>query len=241
MTEGVRLQKVLAAAGVASRRACEVMISDGRVEVNGTVVTEQGLRVDPDRDVVRVDGSRIPPPRRHSYLVLNKPRGVVSTLSDPEGRRTLADFVADRRERLFHVGRLDTETEGLLILTNDGDFAHRLAHPSYEVPEDVPGRGRRCGEPGDDEATPRWSPPRRWAGEADFRQGDVHWRGPNSDQDHIARGSAAHRPPYDGCGRPPSAAPVADRHRARSARTLEGGRHAGSHPRGVGRASRPDQ
>ena len=87
MTEGVRLQKVLAAAGVASRRACEVMISEGRVEVNGTVVTEQGVRVDPDQDVVRVDGSRIPPPRRHSYLVLNKPRGVVSTLSDPEGRR----------------------------------------------------------------------------------------------------------------------------------------------------------
>ena len=135
MTEGVRLQKVLAAAGVASRRACEVMISEGRVEVNGTVVTEQGVRVDPDRDVVRVDGSRIPPPRRHSYLVLNKPRGVVSTLSDPEGRRTLADFVTDRRERLFHVGRLDTDTEGLLILTNDGDFAHRLAHPSYEVPK----------------------------------------------------------------------------------------------------------
>jgi 23S rRNA pseudouridine2605 synthase len=136
MTEGgVRLQKVLAAAGVASRRACEVMISEGRVEVNGNPVTEQGLRVDPDRDVIRVDGSRIPPPRRHSYLVLNKPRGVVSTLSDPEGRPTLADFVADRRERLFHVGRLDTDTEGLLILTNDGDFAHRLAHPSYEVPK----------------------------------------------------------------------------------------------------------
>jgi len=135
MTEGVRLQKVLAGAGVASRRACEVMISEGRVEVNGTVVTEQGVRVDPDRDVVRVDGSRIPPPRRHAYLVLNKPRGVVSTLSDPEDRRTLADFVADRRERLFHVGRLDTDTEGLLILTNDGDLAHRLAHPSFEVPK----------------------------------------------------------------------------------------------------------
>src|SRR5215213_6478300 len=102
MTEGVRLQKVLAAAGVASRRACEVMISEGRVEVNGSLVTEQGLRVDPDRDVIRVDGSRIPPPRRHSYLVLNKPRGVVSTLSDPEGRQTLSDFVADRRDRLFH-------------------------------------------------------------------------------------------------------------------------------------------
>ena len=136
MTEGgVRLQKVLAAAGVASRRACEVLISEGRVEVNGTPVIEQGVRVDPDRDVIRVDGSRIPPPRRHSYLVLNKPRGVVSTLSDPEGRPTLADFVGDRRERLFHVGRLDTDTEGLLILTNDGDFAQRLAHPSYEVPK----------------------------------------------------------------------------------------------------------
>jgi 23S rRNA pseudouridine2605 synthase len=133
--DGVRLQKVLAAAGLGSRRACEQMIADGRVEVNGSLILEQGTRVDPDRDVVRVDGSRIPPPRRHVYLVLNKPRGVVSTLDDPEGRRTLSDFLADRRERLFHVGRLDTETEGLIILTNDGDFAQRLAHPSYEVPK----------------------------------------------------------------------------------------------------------
>ncbi len=132
---GVRLQKVLANAGVASRRACEVMISEGRVEVNGEVVTEQGRRVDPDTDVIRVDGSRIPPPRRHRYLVLNKPRGVVSTMEDPEGRRTLADFVPDRHGRLFHVGRLDTDTEGLIILTNDGDFAHRLAHPSFQVPK----------------------------------------------------------------------------------------------------------
>ena len=131
---GVRLQKVLAAAGVASRRACEIMISEGRVEVNGRLVVEQGTRVDPDRDVIRVDGSRIPPPRRHQYLVLNKPRGVVSTLADPEGRRTLAEFLPGR-ERLFHVGRLDTDSEGLLILTNDGEFAHRLAHPSYEVPK----------------------------------------------------------------------------------------------------------
>jgi 23S rRNA pseudouridine2605 synthase len=130
----VRLQKVLAAAGVASRRACEIMISEGRVEVNGRLVLEQGTRVDPDRDVIRVDGSRIPPPRRHQYLVLNKPRGVVSTLADPEGRRTLAEFLPGR-ERLFHVGRLDTDSEGLLILTNDGEFAHRLAHPSYEVPK----------------------------------------------------------------------------------------------------------
>jgi 23S rRNA pseudouridine2605 synthase len=132
---GVRLQKVLANAGLASRRACEVMISEGRVEVNGEVVTEQGRRVDPDTDVIRVDGSRIPPPRRHRYLVLNKPRGVVSTMDDPEGRRTLADLVPDRHGRLFHVGRLDTDTEGLIILTNDGDFAHRLAHPSFEVPK----------------------------------------------------------------------------------------------------------
>jgi 23S rRNA pseudouridine2605 synthase len=143
MTEpGVRLQKVLAAAGIASRRAAEIMISQGRVEVNGKVVVEQGLRIDPERDVVRVDGSRIPPPRRHLYLVLNKPRGVVSTMDDPEGRRTLADLLVGKvpgrrsaNDRLFHVGRLDTETEGLLILTNDGDFGHRLAHPSYQVPK----------------------------------------------------------------------------------------------------------
>jgi 23S rRNA pseudouridine2605 synthase len=91
--------------------------------------------VDPDTDVIRVDGSRIPPPRRHRYLVLNKPRGVVSTMDDPEGRPTLADFVPGRQGRLFHVGRLDTDTEGLILMTNDGDFAHRLAHPSYEVPK----------------------------------------------------------------------------------------------------------
>jgi 23S rRNA pseudouridine2605 synthase len=103
------------------------------------VVTEQGLRVDPERDVIRVDGSRIPPPRRHLYLVVNKPRGVVSTMDDPEGRRNLNDLLEGKRpgkqNRLFHVGRLDTETDGLLILTNDGDFAHKLAHPSYQVPK----------------------------------------------------------------------------------------------------------
>jgi 23S rRNA pseudouridine2605 synthase len=133
---GVRLQKVLAAAGIASRRASEVLISEGRVEVNSEVVLEQGRRVDPEHDVIRVDGSRIPPPRRHRYLALNKPRGVVATMSDPEGRRTVADLIAlHSTERLFHVGRLDTDTEGLLILTNDGDFAHRLAHPSFQVPK----------------------------------------------------------------------------------------------------------
>jgi 23S rRNA pseudouridine2605 synthase len=134
--EGVRLQKVLAAAGIGSRRGCEILISEGRVEVNSEIVTEQGRRVDPERDVIRVDGARIPPPRRHRYLALNKPRGVVTTMSDPEGRRTVADLVTEgKKDRLFHVGRLDTDTEGLLILTNDGDFAHRLAHPSYQVPK----------------------------------------------------------------------------------------------------------
>jgi 23S rRNA pseudouridine2605 synthase len=142
---GVRLQKVLAAAGIASLRACEVLINEGRVEVNSEVVTEQGRRVDPERDVIRVDGARIPPPRRHRYLALNKPRGVVATMEDPEGRRTVADLLAEpagrsttrslKNERLFHVGRLDTDSEGLLILTNDGDFGHRLAHPSYHVPK----------------------------------------------------------------------------------------------------------
>ncbi len=133
-TEGIRLQKVLAQAGVASRRASEELIAAGRVEVNGKVVTEQGVRVDPERDTIRVDGSRIPPPRRHLYLVLNKPRGVVSTMDDPQGRPTLEQYVP-RHQRLFHVGRLDTDTEGLLILTNDGDFANKLAHPSHEVPK----------------------------------------------------------------------------------------------------------
>ena len=140
MTEpaGVRLQKVLAQAGIASRRACEVLISEGRVEVNSEVVLEQGRRVDPERDVIRVDGARIPPPRRHRYLALNKPRGVVATMDDPEGRRTIANLLDTRQlrnERLFHVGRLDTDSEGLLIMTNDGDLAQRLAHPSYEVPK----------------------------------------------------------------------------------------------------------
>jgi len=139
--QGVRLQKVLAQAGIASRRACEALISEGRVEVNSEVVLEQGRRVDPDRDVIRVDGARIPPPRRHLYLAMNKPRGVVVTMDDPEGRRTVADVLAMsgsrvvRNERLFHVGRLDSDSEGLLILTNDGELANKLAHPSYHVPK----------------------------------------------------------------------------------------------------------
>jgi 23S rRNA pseudouridine2605 synthase len=132
-SNGERLQKVLAASGVASRRACEELMSAGRVEVDGEVVTRLGTRVDPERSVIRVDGQRIPSASAHVYLVLNKPRGVVSTMADPHGRPTLAEHVADRPERLFHVGRLDTDTEGLILLTNDGEFAHRMAHPSYGI------------------------------------------------------------------------------------------------------------
>jgi 23S rRNA pseudouridine2605 synthase len=129
----VRLQKLLAQSGVASRRKCEELMLAGEVEVDGEVVTRLGTKVDPTTAVIRVSGKRLPPVSAHVYLVLNKPRGVVSTMSDPEGRRTLSDLVSDRPERLFHVGRLDTDTEGLILLTNDGDFAQRLAHPSYEV------------------------------------------------------------------------------------------------------------
>ena len=129
----VRLQKLLAMSGVASRRKCEELMLAGEVEVDGEVVTRLGTKVDPTRAVIRVEGRRLPPVSPHVYLVLNKPRGVVSTMSDPEGRRCLGDVVAERPERLFHVGRLDTDTSGLLLLTNDGDFAQRMAHPSYEV------------------------------------------------------------------------------------------------------------
>jgi len=133
--DGVRLQKVLAQSGVASRRRCEELMAAGRVEVDGEVVTRLGAKVDPATAVIRVDGKRLPVAPGHVYLVVNKPRGVVSTMSDEEGRRDLRALVTDRPERLFHVGRLDTDTTGLLVLTNDGEFAHRMAHPSYELPK----------------------------------------------------------------------------------------------------------
>ncbi len=129
----IRLQKLLAMSNVASRRKCEELMLEGLVEVDGEIVTRLGTKVDPTTAVIRVNGRRLPPVSEHVYLALNKPRGVVSTMSDPEGRRTLSDVVADRPERLFHVGRLDTDTSGLLLMTNDGDFAQRMAHPSYEV------------------------------------------------------------------------------------------------------------
>jgi 23S rRNA pseudouridine2605 synthase len=129
----VRLHKLLARSGVASRRKCEELMLDGQVTVDGEVVTRLGTKVDPVTAVIRVSGQRLPPVSPHVYLVLYKPTGVVSTMSDPQGRPTISDLVADRPERLFHVGRLDTDTAGLLLLTNDGEFAQRMAHPSYEV------------------------------------------------------------------------------------------------------------
>jgi 23S rRNA pseudouridine2605 synthase len=131
--EGVRLQKVLAKAGVASRRAAEDLIAQGRVSVDGKTVREFGVRVDPDTAVIHVDGTRVILREDLVYLALNKPRGVHSTMEDDQGRPCVGDYVRHRAERLFHVGRLDAETEGLLLLTNDGDLAHRLMHPSYNV------------------------------------------------------------------------------------------------------------
>ena len=140
---GVRLQKVLAAAGVGSRRHCEELIGAGRVEVDGQTVRRFGARVDPERQLIRVDGKRIPSRQDVVYLAFNKPVKVLTAMTDDHGRKTITDFLGDRAERLFHVGRLDYDTEGLMLLTNDGELAHRLAHPSYEVAKtylaEVPG------------------------------------------------------------------------------------------------------
>ena len=135
---GVRLQKVLSQAGIASRRVAEKMIIDGRVEVDGQLVTELGTRVDPDASVIRVDGARVVLDDSLVYLALNKPRGMHSTMSDDRGRPCIGDLVEHRvrgNKKLFHVGRLDADTEGLILLTNDGELAHRLMHPSFEVPK----------------------------------------------------------------------------------------------------------
>ncbi|MGW3632047.1 pseudouridine synthase [Streptomyces sp. NPDC005122] len=130
--EGERLQKVLARAGYGSRRACEELVERARVEVNGQIVTEQGLRVDPEKDEIRVDGLTVAT-QSYQFFSLNKPAGVVSTMEDTEGRQCLGDYVTNRETRLFHVGRLDTETEGVILLTNHGELAHRLTHPKYGV------------------------------------------------------------------------------------------------------------
>jgi 23S rRNA pseudouridine2605 synthase len=130
--EPARLQKVLAAAGVGSRRACEEMIADGRVTVDGELAV-LGDKVDPADAVIHVDGERVVADPRLAYLAFNKPRGVVSTMDDEQGRAALADYLGDVESRVFHVGRLDADSEGLLLLTNDGELAHRLTHPSYGV------------------------------------------------------------------------------------------------------------
>ncbi|MEX5299379.1 pseudouridine synthase [Kocuria sp. CPCC 205292] len=133
---GVRLQKLMAQAGVASRRVCEEMIEAGRVQVNGETVTELGIRVDPDSVEIHVDGVRVQLDENLVYYAFNKPEGVLSTMDDPEGRPCVSDYLNQQRnERVFHVGRLDVETEGLLLLTNDGELTNRLTHPSYEVPK----------------------------------------------------------------------------------------------------------
>ncbi|MFJ9177551.1 pseudouridine synthase [Streptomyces sp. NPDC102360] len=130
--EGERLQKVLARAGYGSRRACEELVDESRVEVNGEIVVEQGLRVDTEKDEIKVDGLTVAT-QSYQFFALNKPVGVVSTMEDNEGRQCLGDYTNNRETRLFHVGRLDTETEGVILLTNHGELAHRLTHPKYGV------------------------------------------------------------------------------------------------------------
>ncbi|MFE7401004.1 pseudouridine synthase [Streptomyces sp. NPDC057557] len=130
--EGERLQKVLARAGMGSRRACEELIEQSRVEVNGEIVVEQGMRVDVHKDEIKVDGLTVAA-QSYLFFALNKPAGVVSSMEDPDGRQCLGDYVTNRETRLFHVGRLDTETEGIIMLTNHGELAHRLTHPKYGV------------------------------------------------------------------------------------------------------------
>ena len=174
---------------------CEELMLAGLVEVDGEVVTRLGTKVDPRTAVIRVEGKRLPPASPHVYLALNKPRGVVSTMSDPEGRRTLADLVADRPERLFHVGRLDTDTSGLMILTNDGDFAQRLAHPSYEVDKTYVAEVDRRASPRPRCAAARGRHPRRrpghGLGRADRAAGRAARRSSSWSSTRAATGSCA--------------------------------------------------
>ena len=139
---GDRLQKILSAAGIASRRAAETLIVNGRVSVNGTTVLELGSRADPARDDIRVDGQRVRLPSRHRYILLNKPRGYMTTRKDPERRPTVLDLLPEVREYIYPVGRLDFDSEGLLLLTNDGELAARLLHPSHEVEREYHARVR---------------------------------------------------------------------------------------------------
>lgn len=128
-----RLQKYLAHAGVASRRYCEELILQGKVAVNGQVVLELGTKVDPLEDTVTVDGKSVSPNQQSVYILLYKPGGYVSTVKDPEGRKTVIDLLSGQEQRVYPVGRLDYDTEGLLLLTNDGELTHALTHPSRQV------------------------------------------------------------------------------------------------------------
>ena len=127
----IRLQKYLADAGVASRRACEELIVSGRVSVNGKIVTKLGTKINPENAKVALEGKAIKLKNTKTYIAFYKPRGVLSTMSDPSGRSSLSSFFSDWNERLFHVGRLDKESEGLILLTNDGDWAQKIAHPKF--------------------------------------------------------------------------------------------------------------
>ena len=127
----MRLNKIIADAGITSRRGADELIADGRVTVDGRTIRELGAKIDPDNHEVAVDGETIKRSLTKSYLVLHKPKGVLSTMYDPEGRPSLADFIDLRKERLFHVGRLDKDSEGLILLTNDGDLTFRATHPSF--------------------------------------------------------------------------------------------------------------
>lgn len=149
MTEnaGIRLQKVLAQAGIGSRRVCDALVESGRVTVNGTIA-ESGCRVTPGVDVIAVDGTTVELRSDRVVIALNKPWGVVTTMADDQGRPCVGDMFDDYPSRLFHVGRLDEETEGLLLLTNDGDLAHRLMHPSHGVRKTYVARVRGRVKPG---------------------------------------------------------------------------------------------
>lgn len=130
-----RLQKIIAAAGIASRRKAEELLTQGRVTVNGQVITELGSKADPERDHIKVDGKLLRGPERHIYLLLNKPKGYVTTVSDPEGRPTVMSLLRNVGERVYPVGRLDYLSEGLLLLTNDGELAHKLTRAASHVPK----------------------------------------------------------------------------------------------------------
>jgi 23S rRNA pseudouridine2605 synthase len=126
-----RLNKIIADAGIASRRAADQLILEGRVSVNDKTVLELGGKYDPENDEIKVDGESLKINKSKTYLAFHKPAGVISTMSDPEGRANLGSYFADRKDRLYHVGRLDKDSEGLILLTNDGELAHRATHPSY--------------------------------------------------------------------------------------------------------------